>query len=687
VGLSSPGIGSNLDINGIVTQLMAIERQPLTALNKKEASYQAKISAFGSLSGALSGFQNALAALSTPAKFQSVSAASGDATVASATATSKAVAGTYDITVTKLAQAQTISTRGQATTTSAIGDGVKTTLAFSFGSITGGKLDAGIYSSDVTATPPNPTFTQDADQSSGSVVIDSSNNSLQGIRDAINKASIGVTATIVSDGSATPSHLVLTSNKTGQTSSMNVAVIREPSADPLDPTQTALADLLTYDPAPTGKQNMTQSSAGQDSALTVNGIAISGPTKSIREAIQGVTLNVSKLGATTVTIARDTAAIQTGVTSFVKAYNDLDKTIKSLTSYDAVSKTGGPLLGDATVRSVQSQMRKALTTAVAGTGGGLTTLSQVGIGFQKNGTLALDATKLQNTITNNFDNLAGLFASTGIASDSLVSFVGASPATKVGSSDINIAALATRGSVAAAAPPNLTITAGSNDQFALAVNGISANITLAPGTYTSASLVAQLQSTINGNTSLSKASLGVNVSADASGKLTITSTSYGSGSTISLTGTGAEQLLGTPIPAGVDGINVAGTINGVAAIGSGQSLTGATGSANEGLRLQIVGGALGSRGTINYSQGYAALLNTMVGNLVGTGGVVAGQTDGLQRSVTDLGKSRDALNDKLAATEARYRKQYSALDVMIGKMNSTSTYLTQQLAAFASSTK
>lgn len=682
MGLSSPGIGSNLDINGIVTQLMSVESQPLAAMDKKQASYQAKISAFGSLSSALSGFQTALAALSAPAKFQSVSATSGDASVAGAIATSKAVAGTYDISVTRLAQAQTIATRGLTTTTGAIGDGAKNTLTFSFGSISGGKLAGGVYGNDPAADPADPTFAQDADQASGSVVIDSSNNSLQGIRDAVNKAAIGVTATIVSDGSATPSHLVFTSNKTGQSSSMKIAVARDPAAPP-DPAQSALADLLAYDPTPGGAQNMTQSTAGQDSALTVNGIAITGSTKSIREAIQGVTLNINKLGATTVTIARDTASIQTGVTSFVKAYNDLDKTIKSLTSYDAATKAAGPLLGDASIRSVQSQVRKTLTAGVAGTGGALTTLSQVGIAFQKDGTLALDATKLQNAITNNFDDLAGLFASTGVSSDSLISYVGSATTTQAGKSDINVTALATRGSVTASVAPNLNITAGSNDQFAMSINGVSANVKLEPGAYTSASLVAQLQSAINGTSIFSKASLAVSVTADVNGNLSIASTGYGAGSSVSLSGFGAQQLLGSPLPTAVAGQDVAGTINGVAATGSGQSLTGASGSPNAGLRLLVVGGALGSRGTVSYSQGYASQLNTLVGNFIGSGSMLAGQTDGLQQSIKDLGKSRDALNAKLAATETRYRAQYAALDTMISKMNSTSTYLTQQLAAIA----
>lgn len=675
MGLSSPGIGSNLDVNSIVSQLMSVEAQPLNTLAKKEAGYQAKISAFGSLNGALSAFQTALAALNNPTKFQAVSSSSSDTTIASGTATSKAVAGSYSVDVTKLAQAQTIATQGHVNTTAPIGDGAKTTLTFQFGTISGGALSSGKYTSDAAAVPQNPVFTQDAAQATGSVVIDSSNNSLQGIRDAINKAGIGVTATIVSDGSATPNHLVLTSNKTGQASSMKISVVRDPSAPP-GPEDGALADLLAYDPA--GVQNLTQSSAAQDTALTVNGIAVTGNTRTVSEAIQGVTLNVSKIGTTTMTIARDTAAIQTGVTSFVKAYNDLDKTIKSLTSYDPATKAAGPLLGDSSVRNIQMQLRKTLTAAAGGGTGNLTNLSQIGVSFQKDGTVSLETAKLQKAIASNFDDLAGLFASHGTSSDSLISFLGSTTATRPGNVPVTITALATRAAVSgSAAPSTMSIAAGVKDQLELNVDGVAATITLTPGTYTQQSLIAHLQSSINGHAAYSEANIGVTVSADQTGALSITSNRYGSASKVTLAGSAAPDLLGAQvIHAGVD---VAGTIGGVKASGFGQILTGASGSDSGGMRLQINGGLTGERGAISFSQGYAATLTGLVSTFVGSAGTIAGKTSGLQDTIKSLARTRDALNDKLTATEKRYRAQYTALDTMISKMNTTSNFLAQQL--------
>ncbi|HEX2603916.1 MAG TPA: flagellar cap protein FliD N-terminal domain-containing protein, partial [Oxalicibacterium sp.] len=228
--ISSPGIGSGLPVDDLVSKLMAAESQPLTTLATKEASYQAKLTGYGSLTSALNSFQSSMATLGQASTYQALKTTISDDDVLSATANTKAVSGNYQINVTQLAQAQTVTTAGQTSRTAAIGSGATTTISFQFGQITGGSLSNGVYT--------GATFTQDADQATGTVTIDSSNNSLQGIRDAINAADIGVTATLISDGSGTPDHLVLTSNETGEKSSMKITVAGD----------SALQNLLAYDP-------------------------------------------------------------------------------------------------------------------------------------------------------------------------------------------------------------------------------------------------------------------------------------------------------------------------------------------------------------------------------------------------------------------------------------------------------
>jgi flagellar hook-associated protein 2 len=676
MGISSPGIGSGLDVNSIVSQLMAVESQPVTDLNKKEASYLAQVSAFGTLSGALGSFQTALSGLSSPAKFQGVNASSSDNTILTGSATSNAVAGAYTVNVTQLAQAQTLATAGQASTSATLADGAKTTLTFQFGTISGGTLQNGVYVADPAATPPAPGFTQDANRAAGSVVIDNTNNSLEGIRDAINKAALGVTATIVSDGSATPYHLVLTSNATGAASSMKISVARDPAA----PADTTLQDLLGYDPA--GTQNLTQSAAAQDTKLSVNGIAVSGAGTSISDAIQGVTLTLNKVGSSTLSVARDTASVTAGVNGLVKAYNDLDKVIKNLTAYDPTTKTGGPLLGDSSVRAIQAQLRNMLGGNLPGASGSLTNLPAIGVTFQKDGTLAVDSAKLQTALTDHLDDFAGLFATNGTSTDSLVKYVSATSTTQASLSSVQVSALATRGMVTGAtAPATLDIVAGTNDQLNFTINGVSSAVTLPVGTYTSNTLAAAMQSAMNGAPELTKAALSVAVSADASGVLSITSQTYGADSKVAIGGSAGDYFL--PSAVTTDGKDVVGTINGAAASGAGQFLTGA-----DGLKLQITGGAApADRGTVAFSRGYADLISDMIDGFVGSGGVIQGRTDGLKSAVTDLGKTRDALNNRLAATEKRYRAQFLALDTAVSQMKSTSDYLTQQLASLAAQTR
>lgn len=271
-------------------------------------------------------------------------------------------------------------------------------------------------------------FTQDGTRSSGNIVIDSTNNTLQGIRDAINKANFGVTASIVSDGSTgTPFHLVLNSSATGANSNMKITLTGD-GADPADP---AVVALLAYDPA--GVQNLSQKTAAQDTKAVVNGIPVTSGSSSITGALEGISLTANKIGSASLTVARDTSTLTTSINGFVKAYNDLNNQIKGLNGYNAETKTGGVLLGDSTVQTLQTQLRKQLTSAITGLEGSkLTSLSQVGIAFQKDGSLALDSGKLQKAITSNFGDIAGLFAAVGRTSDSNVTFLSSTAQTKAG---------------------------------------------------------------------------------------------------------------------------------------------------------------------------------------------------------------------------------------------------------------
>lgn len=666
MAISSAGIGSGLDVNSIVEQLMAVESRPLATIAQKEASYQAKLTALGSVSSALSSFQSALSSLKTPSKFQAQSTSSSDSAVATATATTRAVAGSYAIDVTALAQAHTLAARGLADTTEAIGSGEPTTLTFQFGSITGADPENGLY-------PEGTSFTQDPDRGTKSITIDSSNNSLQGIRDAINKANLGVTATIVSDGGETPYRLVLTSSKTGQTSSMKITVNGD----------AALKDLLAYDPTDANGQKMTETARGQNTAMTINGIAITSPNRAITDAIQGVTLNVAKTGSTTLSVTRDTAAVTTAVNDFVKAYNALNKTITDLTAYNPTTRTAAALTGDSTVRFLQSELRGMLNTVVTDGDAAIRTLSDIGVSFQKDGTLAVDSNKLQKAINENFDGIAALFAAQGKSSDSLVSVNSFTSATQVGKYDVEIIQAAAQGKLTGSLDlRNGPITIASGTRIEVKIDDVTAQVSLAAGSYSADQLAALIQSSVNGTSRFSNGGVSLKATIDENGALLLTSGRYGSASKVSLSsvsGTGVEAFLGTD-PTAATGLDVVGTIGGLPATGSGQRLTGAKGTAIEGLVLTITGSATGARGTIDFARGYADRLSNLVGGYLGDTGILAARTDGINSTIKRLEKDYDALTRRLEEKQRNYVAEFTALDTLLASMSQTSSYLSQQLA-------
>ena len=665
MGITASGAGSNLDVNGIVSQLMAVERQPLALLNQREADFQAKLSAYGTLKGAVSAFQTAMQGLADPAKFQAATVSVADTSILTATTNTKgeAVPGSYSVEVQQLAQQQKIRSEGFASTNSTVGSG---TLTIQYGT-----YDNGLN-----------TFTLNNAKPAQTITIDPSNNTLSGVRDAINAANIGVNATIINDGSS--NLLVLTAKDTGAANSIKITTSDD---DGVDLDNTGLSQ-LAFDPSATAGsgKNLTQVQAAQDAKLQIDGIAISKSSNAITDAIEGVTLNLLKnnLGSSTILdVTRNAAGVKASVETFVKSYNAVNQTLADLSTYNTVAKKGGVLQGDSAAMSIQRWLRStvsAATGSTSGAAGNFTSLSQIGVAFQKDGSLALDSTRLQTAMDAGFDQIASLFAASGKPTDSLIAYGGATDKTAAGNYAVTITQLAAKGSLTGSQAAGLTITAGVNDQIDIITDGVAASITLAAGTYVSAdSLAAEMQSKLNGTASLTVAGVSVGITQSA-GVLAISSARYGSASGITISGgNGAGNLLGAS-PVTTAGTDVVGTINGVAALGTGQSLMAAVGDASEGLRLTIKGGLLGARGMVDFSRGSADRLNKLAGDLLTTGGILASRVDGLNESIKSIDSRQEAFNRRMDAVEARYRAQFTALDTMLSSLNSTSQYLTQQLA-------
>ena len=364
--ISSLGVGSGLDLTGLLDQLETAERMKLDPITTQKKTQQTKLSSYGRLSSALTSLQAAVKTLNDSKTYQGVTSSISGTGVAAA-AKSDAVVGRYEVKVETLAQAQSLASAGVADRTADLGAG---TLTITQGS--GATLK-----------------TLTVDLAAGA-------SSLEDVRDAINKQGGGVSASIVNDGTAAPHRLVLTSTATGTAAEMTVT------------STGALSGLLGYDSA-TDTGPMDETVAAANAKLTVNGIDIASQSNVVEGAVQGVTLSLSEANSSQVlTVERDNAAIKSAVTGFVTAYNSLQGTISSLTSYNADTQVAGDLLGDATLRSAQSQLRNVLTGTLGE--GALTRLADIGIELELKGTLKLDSTKLDGLVSGNLSALSGFFS-------------------------------------------------------------------------------------------------------------------------------------------------------------------------------------------------------------------------------------------------------------------------------------
>lgn len=412
MAISSLGVGSGLDLSGLLTNLMQAEQQPLLALQTKEASYQSRISALGSLKGALSALQTAASSFIPSSgqtalnKYTSFSTSIADTTIASSSASTGAVAGSYSLEVSALAKFHRL--------TSPDTTDVPGTAALAAGLASGGELKIELG----TLSGTSPALTFDDDPTRGLSVTIAAGATLANVRDAINAAATDgrISATLVNGSNG--QQLVLTSNKTGLANVMKLSGIGGLDFDPAG----AGTGKLSQDPAKGGQ-------AASDAAFTLNGIAATSSSNTASGVLDGVTLTLLKTNIgtpTTLTVTRDsTTALTTAINSFIKAYNDAAKSMKDLGFYNAETKQAGALQGDSTLRGAQSQVRNLLQTVVGGSAA-YKTFSDIGVSLQTDGTLKLDSSKLKAATDADYAGVTNLVASIGTTfKTGLESLVGA----------------------------------------------------------------------------------------------------------------------------------------------------------------------------------------------------------------------------------------------------------------------
>ena len=386
--ISNLGVGSGLNLSDILDSLQAAEKASLTPISTQQSAYTAKLSAYGTLSSALTTFQTANTALNSANLFSATTATSSSAAF-SATTSGKTVAGSYTIDVQKLAQAQTLTSSVQESNTTALGDSAAASRTMTI------KL---------------------ADGTSKDITLTSDQTSLTGMRDAINKASAGVSASIIKSGDG-EYRLSLTAAKTGEKNA--VASITVTGDETLQGIVGFDKDNTSTDVA--SKNPLGVSVVAQDAELTVNNVPITNSSNTISDALEGMTLSLKDVttGNQTLTITKDTSKATTALSNFVDAYNTLLDQFNSLTKYtavdvgaDAQDTSNGALVGDSTIRTIQTQLKSMLTNAASSST--YKTLAQIGITSDPStGELKLDSDALKTALDKDPDGIKEMIIGDG----------------------------------------------------------------------------------------------------------------------------------------------------------------------------------------------------------------------------------------------------------------------------------
>jgi len=661
----------------MITKLMAIEAAPLTQMQSKQAKASAKITAWGTVKSAVAEFQTATQAMQSATAFNSLKGTSSDETVASVATTSQSKAGSASIAVTQLAQAGKTMLAGTFTAGQTINSlSTPSNITLQFGKIT---PDA------TNGSGTGATFAPDSSVTSKTITIRANATLEQAVQD-INNAGVGVSARTVS----TPAGLkvVVESTATGDKTDMQIftgpGILNGPGPNAFG--------VVVGTPGANGAALVY----GKDAQYTIDDVPISSKTNTITDALSGSTITLKGVSAAgkkaNLTVATDTSGVKTQLEAFVKAYNDLDTTLRSVSAYGVspgkgqAPVGGGELSGDATIRAIQIEMRAMFNQPIPGAPKGYSSMVDIGVTFAKDGKLSLDSTKLNTALTNNPDGVRQLLMGRAQFSQSGFTAINSNSLTKSGTSTIEVTSVPTKAKLVGGAvtaplsPANLT---GAN-VLKLSIDGTPVTANLATSYSSAAAMAAGMQTAINSSLPAARQ---VTVAYN-SGKFEITSGKTGNTSKVEvLHGTTLPPSSGLTVGSTASGTALAGKIGGVAALADDDSMTliGATGSGASGLKIRVDTPTLGSRGSVSFARGFAYNMGDTLSRVLSLNGPIETSKSSLKSDISRIDDQVDRLNDKLVRTETTLRKQFTAMDLTVGKYNQLSTYLDSQLKALTGS--
>lgn len=649
------GGGSGIDTLALVDQLVELQSLPETErLNDKEALLEVQISDYGLLKSSLSKLETAIDALTNEDTFDAKSLSIPDTSLISLTKLdSSAVSGSYQIQIEDVAQAQSLSSGVYDSEDAIVGTG---SLTIRFG--------------EWNAVPD--TFLVDAEKTGATIEITENNNTLSGLRDAINDADIGVQASIVSDGG---NFRLMITGPSGATNELEI-----------DVTEGAIAGLSDFS-FTESSLNLTQELEGRDAQIRLNGLLVSRSSNTVTDLVEGLEFDIFNSSPTEVinlSISHDKNIAETAIRDFVDAYNVFLEEVELLTGFNPEIGDFGSLKNDSMADNLVDTVRRYMGAQVAGIGEGFNVLANLGIRTQLDGSLEINEdpaesnTNFRAAIDNNFEFVKGLFTPQFNSDDSKIEVTGFGKKTQPGSYDVVITQEATQGVLNTGA---FTVgfpldTTGKDYSFDISIDGNTVSVLIPDNTYASgAELASEIQSLINIDEALQESRATVSVAFNnATNSFDFTSDSFGSNSQVNISAIGADAgELGLSVVDGTAGVNVEGTVDGQEAFGLGNVLLPAIGTAAEGLKMIIKPGAV--EGSITFSQGFSGGLTRLLDTFLASNGLIAEREGNINESLDDIEDDRAALDRRTEAFRSRMETQFLAMELIVRSLNNTGSFL------------
>ncbi len=646
------GGGSGVDTNNLVNQLVELERAPQDQrLDRREERLESEISGLGLLRQGVDEFQSSVEALANPDTFNAKSASISDTSLMAVNELKPgAVPGNYRIKIEQVAQSQSLSSGTYESLDAAVGTG---SLTLRFGDWDG------------------TTFNLDSEAQGATIEIDESNNSLSGLRDAINEADIGVQASIVGqDGQ----YQLLLTGPTGAKREIELSA-----------TEGAEAGLASFN-YNEGNQNLTQQQEGQDAIVRVNGLQVTRSSNTIDDVIDGVEFDIfnsSDSEEISINITEDRSMSEQAIRDFVEAYNTFYEDVKFLTDNDEGEDGQGSLRNDSLADGLLRTLRSTLGDSVPGLEGGFSALATIGIRTRQDGTLQIvedgSNTDFQAAMNNHFDAVKDLFVPDTRSSSSKIDVIDFSGRSQPGNYDVEITQEATKGLYEGTATSGFPLnTTGKDYSFTIKVDGRESDQITLPGNKEYAdgdALAAELQSLINSDSNLKEGFAEVAVSYDGgTNQLRIESDRYGASSNVEFTEVGADMAdLGISQSAGTAGQNVAGTIDGREAFGFGNILRPALGDPAEGLAMEVAPGATSA--TIGFSRGVGSTLMGQMDSYLRNSGLISEREKSLKEDLGDVSDDREDLDRRIDSFRAIQENKFRSMEQIVRSLNSTGDFL------------